>query len=129
MLTWQMEVGLKDLNCLNTYHEYDQVLMQRQRYYRDKFGLVPEFKAGMDSGLVTVAEVGEIKKELAYHGDVLNVASRIQGMCNQYHAQVLLSERLKNKFNSYDKKGFDLIGKLQLKGKKEAMNVYSYSAH
>ena len=29
--------------------------------------MVPEFKAGLSSGYVTVAEVGELKKELAYH--------------------------------------------------------------
>jgi len=32
---------------------------------------LPEFKAGLNSGAVTVAEVGEIKKELAYHGNVV----------------------------------------------------------
>lgn len=39
------------------------------------YGVVPEFKAGLNLGLVTVAEVGEIKKELAYGfeflGDVI----------------------------------------------------------
>jgi adenylate cyclase len=128
VLTWEMAQGLRNLNCLNAYYDYDQVLRHKKEYYLEKYGLVPEFKAGLDSGLITVAEVGEIKKELAYHGDVLNSASRIQGMCNQYQSKVLLSERLKNQFNGYQEKGFDLIGNIQLKGKNEAMKVYKVSS-
>ena len=127
VLTWKLERGLRNRNCLNTYFDYDKVLKLKKEYYLKNFGLVPEFKAGLDSGLITVAEVGEIKKELAYHGDVLNSASRIQGMCNQYQSKVLLSERLKNQFNGYMEIGFDLIGNIQLKGKNEAMNVYKVS--
>ena len=124
VLTWEMERGLRNLNCLNAYYDYDNVLKMKKDYYVEKYGLVPEFKAGLDSGLITVAEVGEIKKELAYHGDVLNSASRIQGMCNQYQSKVLLSERLKNQFKGYMEREFDLIGNIQLKGKNEAMKVY-----
>jgi len=128
VLTWEMEKGLRNLNCLNAYYDYDNVLKMKKEYYTEKYGFIPEFKAGLDSGLITVAEVGEIKKELAYHGDVLNSASRIQGMCNQYKSKVLISERLKNRLAGYMEKGFDLIGNFQLKGKNKAMKVYKVSS-
>jgi adenylate cyclase len=127
VLTWKLGLGLKNKNCINIYFDYDNVLKRKKEYYMDKYGLVPQFKAGLDSGLITVAEVGEIKKELAYHGDVLNSASRIQGMCNQFESDVLLSERLMNQFNGFREKGFDLIGEFLLKGKNELMNVYRIS--
>jgi adenylate cyclase len=127
VLTWKLGPGLRNENCLNIYFDYDNVLKRKKEYYMDKYGLVPEFKAGLDSGMITVAEVGEIKKELAYHGDVLNSASRIQAMCNQYQSDVLLSERLKKQFNGYREKGFDLIGEFLLRGKNELMNVYRIS--
>ena len=127
VLTWSIERGLRNLNCLNTYYDYDNVLREKRDYYMEKYGLLPEFKAGLDSGLITVAEVGEVKKELAYHGDVLNSASRIQGMCNQYQSRLLLSERLKDRLANYMDKGFDLIGNIKLKGKHEAMKVYKVS--
>jgi len=127
VLTWKLEQGLKNRNCLRTYFDYDKVLKHKKDYYMDKYGLIPEFKAGLDSGMITVAEVGEIKKELAYHGDVLNSASRIQAICNQYQSDVLLSERLKNQFNGNQENGFDLIGNIYLKGRNEAMNVYRIS--
>jgi adenylate cyclase len=39
--------------------------------------------------------VGEIRKELAYHGDVLNTAARIQGKCNEFKKRLLVSEPMK----------------------------------
>lgn len=35
----------------------------------------------MNAGIVTVAEVAKYKKEIAYHGDTINTAARIQGKC------------------------------------------------
>ena len=127
VLTWKMNRGIKDQNCVNVYFDYVNAIHFREEYYQSKYGVIPAFKAGLDGGLVTVAEVGEIKKELAYHGDVLNTASRIQGMCNQYQATVLVSERLINQFKGTNKKEAALIGKLKLRGKDQAMNVYSIS--
>jgi class 3 adenylate cyclase len=32
-------------------------------------------------------EVGDIRRDIAYHGDTLNTASRIQGLCNEFGAE------------------------------------------
>ncbi len=37
----------------------------------------------------TVLEVGEIKRDISYLGDVLNTAARIQGKCNDYGEDLL----------------------------------------
>lgn len=125
VLSWDFDKGLKNNNCINTYYEYMKVLGKRSKYYENKYGMIPEFKAGLSSGYATVAEVGELKKELAYHGDVLNTASRIQGICNKYSKSLLISEDLKAvlEFNPDYKK--ELIGSIELKGKQQPVNIYS----
>ena len=77
--------------------------------------------------LMSSFEVGQIKKELAYHGDVLNTASRIQGKCNEYKAKLLVSEKLWDKFGAHDKSNFELIGNISLKGKQQPVNIYRYN--
>ncbi|MGB6031558.1 MAG: adenylate/guanylate cyclase domain-containing protein, partial [Bacteroidota bacterium] len=72
VLTWEMEKGLSNQNCLATFFDYDRALRQKESYYKTKYSVVPEFKAGVNLGEVMVAEVGQLKKELAYHGDALN---------------------------------------------------------
>ena len=64
--------------------------------YIDDFGRLPEFKAGVHGGKVMAAEVGTVKKKIAYHGDVLNTTARIQDQCNAFQQKLLVSKALLN---------------------------------
>ena len=59
VLTWKVDKGIKNNNCIHTFLEYDKAIKDRTNYYHNKYGLVPQFKAGLNLGDVTVAEVGE----------------------------------------------------------------------
>ncbi len=43
-------------------------------------------------GKVTAVEIGDIKRDIAYHVDTLNTAARIQSVCNEYNKDFLVSE-------------------------------------
>jgi len=125
VLSWDVDKGIDHQNCLKTFFAYDNLLRSKSMYYKDKYGVVPEFKAGLNLGAVTVAEVGEIKKEMAYHGDVLNTAARIQGTCNDYQKKLLVSEQLKTHFDEQKTYAFEFISDVMLKGKMESVNIYA----
>ena len=72
-----------------------------------------------------MAEIGEIKREIAYHGDVLNTASRIEGMCNQMKKKILFSENLAKIINGHPELNYELMGEIQLRGKEERLKIYS----
>lgn len=86
---------------------------------------MPVFRGGMDMGRVTVAEVGEIKRDIAYHGDVLNTGSRIQGKCKVFDKKLLVSQHIIDGIK--DMNGFDLepIHQVELRGKKESVNIFA----
>jgi adenylate cyclase len=125
VLSWSIKEGIEQGNCINTFFAYDNLIKSKSDYYKNKYGISPEFKAGLHLGKVTVAEVGEIKKELAYHGDVLNTAARIQGKCNDLKKRLLVSEAMKTEFED-QKHLFDFsgIGDVSLKGKAKSLNLY-----
>ena len=125
VLSWDLGQGLYRENCLRTFFAYEQLLKNKSDYYLKKYGMIPIFKAGLNLGPVTVAEVGEIKKELAYHGDVLNTASRIQEKCNQYDKKILLSEKVKKPLEKQEDYLFEFLGSVLLKGKVSPTNLYS----
>jgi adenylate cyclase len=125
VLSWDVDKGINHQNCLKTFFAYDSLLQSKSAYYKNKYGVVPEFKAGLNLGAVTVAEVGEIKKELAYHGDVLNTAARIQSTCNEYKKKLLISEQIKTYFEKQMTYGFEFLGDVKLRGKEESVNIYA----
>ena len=125
ILLWDVAEGIENGNCLQAYFAFSHRLAERRDYYQSRYGLVPEFKAGVNIGLATVLEVGEIKREISYLGDVLNTAARIQGQCNVHGESLLISETLHNRLSSVpDHLDIDAIGMTELRGRAEAVSIY-----
>lgn len=125
VLSWPYQKGLANNNCVALFFAFQNVLKSRNSYYMDKYGLVPEFKAGIHGGKLMVAEVGVVKKELAFHGDVINTSARIQAECNRLNVTLLISEELKKNLPVDSKYSTKSIGNLLLKGKKKELNVFT----
>jgi adenylate cyclase len=125
VLSWTYKRGLKRNNSLELYFAFKERMDTRSGYYQEKYGLVPEFKAGIHGGTLMVTEVGSIKKEIAYHGDVINTTARIQSQCNTYNVNVLISESLLQDMQLPEKYITKNIDDLLLKGKAQTVNIYS----
>jgi adenylate cyclase len=125
VVTWPEQEGVKNQFCIKFYFACRQQFSSRAEYYIEKYGLLPEFKAGMHAGLVTAVEIGELKREIAYHGDTLNTAARIQSVCNEYEKNFLVSEYLFNRIDSLPQVKPEALGMMLLKGKTQAVGIVS----
>jgi adenylate cyclase len=124
VLTWIDRGDLNSLSGIKLYFDFKETLTKKDEFYLNNFGVVPEFKGGMDYGVVTVTEVGDLKRELAYHGDVLNTAARIQSMCKEFGADLLISENLKIHIKNFQDFNTELIGEVGLRGKERKEKIY-----
>jgi adenylate cyclase len=105
-----------------------EVGIQRRRdYYLHEYGLVPEFKAGAHIGNVVATEVGKIKSEIVFHGDVLNTTARVQQACTEFGSQLLITDALANRLPSVPWLDLQPIGGVALKGKSEKVQLLSAS--
>lgn len=125
VLSWKFNKGMNEAHCINLFFDFDKNLKRHTKYYKNRYGLVPEFKAGIHAGKIVIAEVGTVKKELAYHGDVINTTARIQSQCNDYNESLLMSEELLDKleFSRFYKS--ELIDNVLLKGKTKEYKIYA----
>ncbi len=112
-------------NCVDLFFAFDRLLKSKADYYNQKYGTVPQFKAGLHGGKLMVAEVGVVKKEIAYHGDVINTSARIQAECNKYEVPILISEELLEKIQNKTKLVSKFLGDVLLKGKNESVSIYT----
>ena len=125
ILLWDVADGIENGNCLQAYFAFSHRLAERGDYYQSRYGLIPEFKAGVNIGLATVLEVGEIKREISYLGDVLNTAARIQGQCNVHGEGLLISETLRNRLLSAPEHlDIQAIGMAELRGRAETVRLF-----
>jgi adenylate cyclase len=66
---------------------------------------------------VVATQVGEIKSEIVFHGDVLNTSARIQGLCNDLGDDFLISRELMGRLELAGKFKAESRGEHELKGK------------
>jgi adenylate cyclase len=126
VLTWQMGKPENLKNYIRCFFAIQQLLDKEESKYLKKFGVKPQFKAGAHYGHVIAGEIGVIKRDITYSGDVLNTTARIQGMCNGLDSTFLISKSLFD-LNSANTSGwaFEQKGEIPLKGKKDAMELMS----
>jgi len=122
IVTWP--IRKKNTNCMDCFFKMEEIITQKKGVYQSKYGVVPEFKAGIHAGQVIVTTVGKQKKEIVYHGDVLNTTARIEGKCNELNQRLLVSEDVLKIIQL--KKGFSVKekGKIGLKGKSQKLSLY-----
>jgi len=124
-VSWKIDDKIDRENCLCCFFNIQDTIKKKSNRYKEKFGLVPDFKAGIHCGPVTIGEVGVIKKDIVFTGDVLNTAARIEDLCNNYGVGLLVSKKLLDLLsieNKYQKKK---IGEVTLKGKKTNNILYT----
>jgi adenylate cyclase len=119
VVSWKMKNGLEYNNCLKCFFTIKDIFKTRSKEYIDAYGVVPGFKAGIHYGMVTTGEIGVVKKEIIFTGDVLNTTARIQSLCNAHKVDILVSNDLLSKLKTGDHYKLREIGECELRGKDE----------
>lgn len=125
IISWKMQQGLYDQQCVKCFFLLEEIIKNHQEYFLANFGYVPQFKAGMHSGIVVVMWVGNDKKEIVYLGDVLNTTKRIQTECDHREKRLLISGTLLEKLGVLLDFKTQYQGESQLKGKQSCVEIYS----
>ena len=141
VITWTMSNGTTNARCVQCFFDIYQTIQDQATLYQEQFGIVPEFKAGMHYGKVMTGEIGIIKKEITHSGEVLNIAARIQELCNSLGCKFIISQsllkilQLNGQYHMKDLGTFELRGRtkkvaliaMTLKDKVE--KIYSADSH
>jgi len=125
VITWTKKDGLNKGNCINCFFHITALILLQEEKYLERYGLVPKFKAGYHFGKVITGEIGDIKKEIVFHGDTVNTAARIRSECKQLNKSLLLSGDLLNNLTKIEYLSTERIGKIKLRGKEEEIELFS----
>jgi len=125
VVSWPVEKGLAGNNCLLCFFGIQRAIEERKEHYIREYDLLPSFKAGLHIGEATVGEIGVIKKDIVYSGDVLNTTSRIEGQCNNFDVNILLSAELLERMRLSNEYQQTALGEISLKGKQEMILLYT----
>lgn len=127
VITWAMNKGLENANCIRTYFEIKNTINEKKEKYLKKYGFAPSVQASLHTGSVVRAEIGEVKTQIVFHGDTMNTAARILGKCKELSFGLMASDQLIHMIGMpriYTKFS---AGEISLRGKQVKLNLFEIS--
>lgn len=125
VITWNAKQQKNFKRSVDFFCLYEEALNKRRDYFEEEYGLMPVFTASINTGKVMATEVGEIKRELAFHGDVLNTAARIQKQCKPYKKQILVTTTFAKKLQEQKTDYLiNYVDEVKFHGKNRMVKIY-----
>jgi len=125
VVTWTRQRGLHRAECISCYFRIAAAIARVSDRYERRYGFIPTFKAGYHYGQVTTGLIGDIKRDIVFHGDTVNTASRIRSECSVVNRDLLLSQDLLQHLSISSYLTPESMGKIRLRGKEEEVELFS----
>jgi adenylate cyclase len=124
IVAWWPSSKANARKAINSLIESRKILNTNTDVFMRNYDIVPEYKAGMHTGMVTVGQVGISKKELVMSGNTINTASRIRSACTDLNQKFLVSKDIIDLLEMKDWQS-ESMGEVDLKGKNENLELFA----
>ena len=124
IVVWWPSSKANAKKAINSLIESRKILNTNTNIFMSNYDIVPEYKAGMHLGTVTVGQVGISKKELVMSGNTINTASRIRSACTDLNQKFLVSKDIIDILEMKDWQS-ESMGEVDLKGKNENIELFA----
>ncbi len=127
IVTWSPKRAFgNSAHALECYFRIRDEMARREPYYRQRYGLALNFKAALHTGQVVAGEMGVVKREIVYSGDILNTTARMLEQCNVYGEPFIISGEIAEQISEPVQKRYEFrtLGNLTLRGKLTPVSLY-----
>jgi class 3 adenylate cyclase len=91
IVTWRVTAKPSAPRYIDCFFAIQDRIAEHADLYLRQFGLVPRFRGGTHAGSVAISECGNSRRQVAYFGDTVNVAARLQERCKDVGRFLLVS--------------------------------------
>jgi adenylate cyclase len=127
VVTWPLARGVRAANCVRCFFEARAVIAELAADYTRDFGAVPRFRAGLHGGAVTAGELGDLRQEIVFVGDILNTAARLQEYAKRTGRDLVVSGALLERLELPAGLQTERVGELELRGKEARVAAWALS--
>jgi class 3 adenylate cyclase len=125
LVIWPLDAKVTDGRCHDCFFAIKERIAERADSYRREFGCVPEFRAGLHAGPVVISECGGSHRQIAYFGDTVNVAARLQEYCKEVGRTLLASGDLLRAVRPSDDIVTEALGRVHLRGRAAPVEIFA----
>ena len=99
IVTWTLHNKIKNGACVRCFFAIEDAMAKQAERYKERFEVVPGFRASFHTGPIVASECGNTKRQIAYFGDAMNVSARLQEFCKTVECSLVISGALLRKLD------------------------------
>ena len=125
VIYWPKSKGYRNAHCVRLYYAIIHHFEGMKKELYSKYEATPIFHGSVHAGEVVQGEIGEIKSEIAFYGDVMNTTSRMLALCHGLGRAILVSGEVRS--NTHLPPIFQWVDcdSLVLRGKQSHTHLFS----
>jgi adenylate cyclase len=125
VITWPLDKGVRSANCVRCFFAIRTMVERNGGRYTAAFGAVPRFRGGLHGGIVTAGEIGDLRQQIVFVGDILNTAARLEEYAKRTGVDLVISGPLLHRLTLPRGVMATPCGDLEIRGKAARVTAFS----
>jgi adenylate cyclase len=125
VVTWPLDRGRRGGNALACFFAIARELERAAPAFEREFGGVPRIRGALHAGEVISGEVGESRRALVFHGDVMNTAARIEQLTRELGRRYLVSGDALDRLSPGADFALDDVGLQRIRGRESPVPIFA----
>ena len=128
VVTWPVSAGRTDARPLACFFAIEAAIEAAAGEFEREFGIVPRLRAALHAGPVIGGEIGDSKREIVFHGDVMNTAARLEQATRDLDRPFLVLAEAVGRLDGTEPYAREALGPRALRGREAPVEIYAVTA-
>jgi adenylate cyclase len=125
VITWTEAAGRLAGRPIQCFAAIETALRVAAEGFVRDFGIAPRVRGALHGGSVIVGEVGGRKRDIVFHGDVMNTTSRLEQVARELDRQLVVSADALRRLADADQYALEDLGAHSLRGRSDPVQIYA----
>jgi len=124
--TWNWEAGMNPAGIFQAIDDLYATVERERAEYEKSFGVSPDFRAGIHGGEIITCEEGDIRRNIAFYGDTINIAARMETKAKDAEMDCVVTSDIAKLFD--DTAGrLTKLGEESVRGINRTITIYGFN--
>ena len=125
VVTWTVAEARGDARPIACFFAIVTALEEMAPEFEREFGVAPRLRAALHAGPVISGEIGDSKRDIVFHGDVINTAARLEQTTRDVDRRFLVSTDALRRLAATERYALEPLGPQALRGRAAPVEVYA----
>lgn len=124
--TWDWKAALKPEGVFQAVDDLYALIARERPDYERIFGVCPDFRIGIHGGEIITSEEGDIRRNIGFYGDAINIAARMEAKAKEFEIDVVVTSEVAAEVGSMAGRLTEL-GRESVRGIDRKITIYGFN--